>query len=52
MSDRKFYVHYNASLSIFDAQKEDEGTYVIEISNSEGKATEEIEVEVVQKTGS
>ena len=47
----KYNIHRNGSLSIVDAQKEDDGTYMVEISNSVGTATEEIQVELLQKTG-
>ena len=51
VSDTKHKVHSNGSLSIVDVQKEDDGTYMIWISNSAGTATEAIEVEIMQQTG-
>ena len=44
-------VHLNGSLSIVDVQKEDAGTYKVEISNSAGWANREIRVEISQKLG-
>ena len=51
VSDNKYTVHFNGSLSIADVQKEDIGTYEVQISNSAGAALEEIEVEIVHHTG-
>ena len=51
VSDTKHKVHSNGSLSIVDVQKEDDGTYKVEISNSAGTVSEEIEVEILQQTG-
>ena len=42
-------VHLNGSLSMFDVQKEDAGTYKVEISNSAGWANREIQVTVSQE---
>ena len=42
-------VHLNGSLSIFDVQKEDAGTYKVQISNSAGWANREIQVTVSQE---
>ena len=50
MSDDKYTVHSNGSLSILDAEKEDEGAYRVEISNYAGSASEQIEVELIQRT--
>ena len=47
VSDEKYMVHSNGSLSILDVQNEDEGAYRIEISNSDGLASEDIEVELI-----
>ena len=51
VSGDKYKVHSNGSISIVDVQKEDDGTYKVEISNSAGSATEEVEVGVMQQTG-
>ena len=51
-SDDKYTIHTNGSLSILDTQQGDEGTYRIEISNSAGKASEEIVVVLKQRAGS
>ena len=51
VSDTKHKVHSNGSLSIVDVQKEDDGTYKVEISNSAGTATEELEVELMPQKG-
>ena len=48
VSDTKYNIHSNGSLSIVDVQKEDIGTYEIQISNSAGAALEEIEVQLLQ----
>ena len=50
VSDNKYNVYSNGSLSIADVQKEDDGTYMVQISNSAGSATEEIQVKLVQRT--
>ena len=50
MSDTKYFVHSNGSLSIFEVQKEDIGTYEVQISNSAGATVEELEVEIMQQT--
>ena len=47
----KYHVHPNGSLSIVDAQKTDDGTYKVEISNSVGTVTEEIQVELMELKG-
>ena len=36
---------------MLETQERDEGTYKVEISNSFGKATEEIEVELILQNG-
>ena len=51
ISDGKYIVHTNGSLTIIDSQREDEGTYMIEISNSAGNAQEEIEIVMAEPTG-
>lgn len=51
VSDGKYTIHSNGSLSIANIQQEDEGAYRIGISSDAGKATEEIEVVVMQRTG-
>ena len=51
LSVTKHKVYSNGSLSIVDVQKEDVGTYKVQISNDAGTATEEIEVEIMQQTG-
>ena len=51
VSDPKNKIHSNGSLSIVDVQKEDIGTYMAEISNSAGTATEEIQVELLPQAG-
>ena len=50
-SDDNYIVHSNGSLSILDTDEQDEGTYWVEVSNSAGTASEEIEIELIQKTG-
>ena len=50
VSDTKYNVHPNGSLSIVDVQKGDNGTYKVEISNSAGTVSEEIQVELMQQT--
>ena len=49
-NDTKYEIHSNGSLSIVDVQKEDNGAYKVEISNSAGSATEEIQVEIIEHT--
>ena len=49
VSDTKYNVYSNGSLSIADVQKEDNGTYKVEISNSAGTVSEEIQVEIMQR---
>ena len=51
VSGTKYYVHSNGSLSISNVQKEDIGTYEVQISNNAGAAVVEIEVEIMQQTG-
>ena len=51
LDDSKITVHSNGSLSIPDIQKEDEGTYVVELSNSDGTTSLDIKVEVVEQIG-
>ena len=48
MSDEKYSVYPNGSLSIIDVQKEDEGTYRVMLSNNAGIVSEDIEVEVIE----
>ena len=48
---KKFNVHSNGSLSIANVQKEDDGTYMVEIVNNFGSAMEEIEVELLLQKG-
>ncbi|XP_063687572.1 uncharacterized protein LOC134820861 isoform X3 [Bolinopsis microptera] len=47
----KYEIHINGSLTIKDVGKEDEGTYLVQVSNSAGSATEEAEIEVTQTAG-
>ena len=51
LGDSKITVHSNGSLSIPDIQKEDEGTYLVELSNSDGTTSLDIKVEVVEQIG-
>ena len=51
LDDSKFTVHSNGSLSIPDIQIEDEGMYMVELSNSDGTALMEIEVQLIKQTG-
>ena len=51
VSGTKYKVHSNGSLSIVDVQKEDAGTYEVQISNSAGSASQQVEVDVNQHTG-
>ena len=50
VSDDKYTIHSNGSLSILDAEKEDEGNYTIEISNNVGTAKAWLEVGIISKT--
>ena len=50
-SGTKYNLHFNGSLGIVYVQKGDNGTYMVEISNSAGTVSEEIEVEILQQTG-
>ena len=52
VTDARYTIHFNSSLSIHDTESSDKGTYRVEISNSVGSASEEIEVELIRKTGS
>ena len=47
----KYEIHINGSLTIKDVGEEDEGTYLVQVSNSAGSATEEAEIEVTQTAG-
>ena len=47
VSDTKYKVHSNGSLSIADVQKEDIGTYEVQISNDAGAALVEMELEML-----
>ena len=51
LSGNKYLIHPNGSLSIFDVQKTENGTYVVELSNSYGVTPVEIEVLLRQRTG-
>ena len=47
-SDDIYKVHSNGSLSIVAVHKEDDGTYMVEISNNAGTASEKVQVEIIQ----
>ena len=49
MSDDKYVVDTHGSLSIRDTVEEDEGTYKVELSNSAGTVSEEIQVDLIQR---
>ena len=49
LDDSKITVHSNGSLSIPEIEKEDEGTYVVELSNSDGSTSVEIELKVIER---
>ena len=49
VSDDKYVVDTNGSLSIRDTVEEDEGTYKVELSNSAGTVSEEIQVDLIQR---
>ena len=50
--DDKYQVHINGSLTVKDVGDEDEGVYLVQVSNSAGSATEEAEIEVSHSAGS
>ena len=49
LSEEKYTVHPNGSLSILGAEKEDEGDYKIELSNSAGIVSEEIDLKIIHR---
>ena len=51
VNDDKHKINTNGSLSISDAQLENDGNYWVVISNIAGTATEQTEVSVTQRTG-
>ena len=48
----KYEIHINGSLTIFDVEDEDEGVYLVQVSNSAGSATEQADIEVTYQAGS
>ena len=51
VNNDKYKVHPNGSLSILDVKYEDEGTYMMEITNSNGTTSVEIEMAITQRSG-
>lgn len=51
VSDEKYKIHFNGSLSILDTQLENNGSYWVVVSNAAGTASENIEVVVEQRAG-
>ena len=49
--DDKYQVHINGSLTVKDVDDEDEGVYLVQVSNSAGSATEKAEIEVSHSAG-
>ena len=51
VTDEKYKIHPNGSLSIFDVQTDNEGFYVVKLSNRDGTTSMKIDVNVIQQIG-